>query len=363
MYRKVRRVIVETVKKALYNRNNISPRKRYSHKDLLVKLNSIPIKEVNDIQKSKIKNFWSQYSNKFDYRWFDFFNTIAPEADHLEHYIPHDLYYCIIDPYYSDIQKSRFFDNKNMYDLYFHDVTQPKTIARIINNNILDEKYQFINIEEAITKCENEQNIIIKPSIDSEGGSGIRFWSRSIDSKDELKRLFEGGGNFIIQAIIKQCNELSKIHSNSLNTIRVITLIHDNEVLPLSSTLRMGVGGAKVDNAASGGIFCGINSDGTLKNYAFDSKGNKYTEHPQSGAFSNNKIPNFEKCINLVKMLAPRVAHISKLCSWDLCVDHTNMPVLIEVNLSFGDIQLHQVVNGPIFGNLTPVILNEILKK
>ena len=62
-------------------------------------------------------------------------------------------------------------------------------------------------------------------------------------------------------------------------------------------------------------------------------------------------------------MLAPRIAHISKLCSWDLCIDNTNMPVLIEANLSYGDIQLHQMVNGPIFGNLTPVILKEILKK
>ena len=54
MYRKVRRVMVETLRKALFYRKNIAPRKRYSDKDLLVKLNSIPIKEFPTLKNAYI---------------------------------------------------------------------------------------------------------------------------------------------------------------------------------------------------------------------------------------------------------------------------------------------------------------------
>lgn len=363
MMNKIKRLAIDFVKNKLYHRKYIAPRERYANRDLIAKLNANTIKQTNDEQKKRIADFWDRHHINFDNRWFDFYNTIAPDATQLEYYIPHDLYYCKIDPYFSNIQLSRVFDNKNMYDLYFHDVPQPKTIVRIINGIIHDDNYQFINIKKAIALCESNIHIIIKPSIDSEGGSGIRFWNSKTSSREDLKSILTGGGNYILQSVVKQCDELSKIHQHSLNTVRIITIIHNNEVIPLSAILRMGVGGANVDNASSGGIFCGINNDGTLKNIAYDSLGNKYAEHPQGGMLSNYTIPNFEKCVNMVKFIAPRVSHISKLCSWDICVDNNDLPMLIEVNLSYGGVQLHQVANGPIFGDLTAEILDEVFTK
>ena len=357
---KIKRLLVKLIKEYLYRRTYIAPRECYANNDLKAKLNSPAIKPIDEEQKRRITDFWGKYSVKFNMGWFDFFNTIAPNATHLEYYIPHDLYYCKLDPYFSNIQLSRVFDNKNMYDLYFHDVPQPKTLVRIVNGFIQDNNYQFIDIEKAISLCEANSHIIIKPSIDSEGGAGIRFWNNKTNSREELEALLTDGGNYIFQSVVNQCNQLAQIHPNSLNTIRIITLIHNNEVIPLSSILRMGRGGASVDNAASGGCYCGINHDGTLKDIAYDSLGNKYAEHPQGGILSKYKIPNFYKCVDMVKFLAPRLSHISKLCSWDICVDSNDMPLLIEVNLSYGDVQLHQITNGPIFGDMTATILNEV---
>lgn len=347
----------------IYERNFIAPRRRYAKRDLSKKLNTVSLIPINEEKLAKVKNFWSQYSVTFDYKWFDFFNTIDPESDCLEYYIPHDLYYCYIDPFYSDISKAKAYDDKNMYDLYFHDVPQPKTLLRILDNALLDNSYQTISVDDAMVICKNESKLIIKPSIDSEGGSGIRFWDSNSSTDDELRTILNTGGNYIIQSIVKQCKELSNIHKNSLNTIRIISLTHNGETRILSSVLRMGVDGACVDNASSGGIFCGITDDGRLKKLAYDTSGNVYFKHPQGGELDKYVIPNFNDCKKIVYKVAPRLSHISKLCSWDICIDQTNTPTLIEVNLSYGGVQLHQLANGPIFGKLTPVILNEILKK
>lgn len=54
---------------------------------------------------------------------------------------------------------------------------------------------------------------------------------------------------------------------------------------------------------------------------------------------------------------------MSRLTSWDLSVDVEGNPVLIEVNLAYGGLFFHQITNGPVFGDLTEDIINEVIKK
>lgn len=361
----ITRAIRRAIKKLWYNEKILAPRVRYAQRDIKTKISKINISPVNEEQRSKIFNFWSEYpiDIKLDYKWFDFFNTIHPNNNNIEYFIPHDLFYGYIDTRLSDPIKAKYFDDKNLYDLIFHDIPQPKTIVRKENGIILDEKYNIINIEQAITKCSNADKLIIKPSVESEGGSGIKFWDKSKDCVSQLREILTDDGRYIVQELAKQSEILNQIHKDSLNTIRIISLVFGDKTIVLSNVLRMGVNGNKVDNAASGGIFCGINADGKLKEVAFNSLGEKFTHHPQGGELSNFTIPNINKCTELVKTCAPRIQHISKLCSWDIYIDDNDNPALIEVNMTFGDVQLHQLTNGPIFGELTPDILSYIFKK
>lgn len=64
-----------------------------------------------------------------------------------------------------------------------------------------------------------------------------------------------------------------------------MTLVLDNDVKILPSAFRMGVGKSKVDNASFGGIYCKINSDGTLSNFAYDALGKRFVKHPDGGDF------------------------------------------------------------------------------
>ena len=48
---------------------------------------------------------------------------------------------------------------------------------------------------------------------------------------------------------------------------------------------------------------------------------------------------------------------MTKLISWDFAIGVDGEPILIEANLSFGQIDFHQLCNGPIFKEMTDEIL------
>lgn len=122
----------------------------------------------------------------------------------------------------------------------------------------------------------------------------------------------------------------------------------------------MGIGNSKVDNASSGGIVVGIRSDGQLREVAYSAAGQKFDVHPTTGIlFENYYIPNFDKVKSIVKCLAAKNPHF-RLVSWDIAIDENDNPVLIEANLCDGELDFHQLNNGPIFGEETKEILDEV---
>lgn len=52
-----------------------------------------------------------------------------------------------------------------------------------------------------------------------------------------------------------------------------------------------------------------------------------------------------------------------RLISWDFAVDIDHEPVMIEANLRYGELDFHQLNNGPLFGKDTRKILDEVFGK
>lgn len=315
-------------------------------------------------QRSDVHIFWKKYVSHIDYSSFIFYNAFCTNNKTLKYYIPEEIYYPIIDMYFSNAFYASVYDNKNIYDLYFNDVPQAKTIIRYVNGVFLNDNYEIITKENAFFLCKKFEKIILKPAIDSEGGRGILFLENTSENIDQqLATYFAANKNVIVQEIVQQHVVLNSIHKDSLNTIRIITLLLNNEIYPLSSILRMGRNGKKVDNASSGGVFCGINEDGSLKRMTYDCQGNSYDGHPNGTKIEGIILPNFTSAKELVKRLVPRVMHISSLCSWDLALDENGEYKLIEVNMSFGQLDFHQICNGPLFGDKTEEILELVFSK
>lgn len=191
-------------------------------------------------------------------------------------------------------------------------------------------------------------------TIDGECGNGV-FSIRTDDDgnvnlNDSIveKASFEnsfGSGIFILQRVIdNQHQALSRLHQESINTIRIVTVhTNDDDYDVLPPVLRIGVKARHVDNWAAGGIIVGIDEmTNTLKRFGFfkPGYGGKTDHHPDTGVkFEGYSIPYLQEAkdaaISFHKLL-PELRAIG----WDVAITE-NGPLFIEGNDNW-DISLIQ---------------------
>lgn len=312
-------------------------------------------------QKKEIQNYWKPY-RRISTKWCQYYSAKNGKFD--VRYIPNTLFYTKIDQYFNSRKLGYGFNDKNYYSQIFSDVKQPETIVRKVGNLLFDANYKLIDIRAAMNKISTYDEVILKPSQESGSGRGIGFYSVQ-DNCDDIKSILDNDEekDLIVQCVVKQHADLRCIHPSSLNTIRIVTLLMPDGCYVLSSVLRMGVNSSRIDNVTAGGISAKINSDGTLDKYAYTYyTGEKFENHPQGLVFEGFKVPQFEKIISTVKSAAQKLGNF-RLVSWDMSVDEQGDVVLIEANMRKGGINLHQFDNGPIFGELTDRVLNEVFSK
>lgn len=319
------------------------------------------VKELTEEQKNKIYKYWKKYTNDFDIAYHKYYIDRTGKFD--ERFIPDDLFVGYIDGYLNNRAIEPGVADKNYFDLYLKGFKLPKTYIHLINGIFEDENYNIITKEEAINILTSAENITVKPSMASYGGKGVNFLTNM--SKDELSKYLDNlnEDNLIFQETIKQSECTSKLHPESLNTIRIMTLILDGEVKVLPwSAFRMGIGKSKVDNASFGGIYCKINEDGTLSDYAYDALGNRFDKHPDGGDFSAVKFNFMQDVKELVKNAAQRFPHF-RLIGWDIAITENNEPIIIEANLTMSGMDVIETICGPLFGEYTDKVLEEVFLK
>ena len=310
-------------------------------------------------QKSEIRAFYEKYTKLPGLEEHEFYTQKT--GVYRKEYLPDWLYYSIIDSTLNDWDAAVKIDNKTFYEQLFPGCRQPYCIAYRINNMWFSHDRNIISLEEVKELISKEDVLFIKTATDSNGGHGV---FRVVSKNNIVDEAFQAIGkikrDIVIQRTIQQSEVLASINKSSVNTIRVLSLLHDQQVMICSMILRMGVGDAYVDNASSGGITVGIREDGTLKECAFDKKGNRFQVHPTSGIrFDTITIPNIEEVKALIKRLHPLLPYFKNV-SWDIALDESNMPVLIEANMKDGELDFHQLNNGPLFGEKTADILDEV---
>lgn len=320
-----------------------------------------PKEPIPDSLKQSVKEYWKKYT-KVSPRWAWYYAHSTGVMD--PRYIPNTLIYTKIDQHFNNRKIGYGFNDKNYYSLIFPTIKQPETVARNIGGVFVDDNYQLISIEDVIARIRSNIEVICKPSLESGSGRSIQFWNSSADLEQIRAYLTNADEkDYIIQKIIKQNAELNKVHAGSINSLRIVSLLMPEAVYILSSNLRMGIGNSRIDNVTAGGISCGIDENGCLKEYATTYyTGEHIAQHPQGLVFKGFKIPSFDKAIDLVKKAHPLIPHF-RLVSWDVAVDEAGDVLLIEANMRKGGINLNQFNNGPLFGDLTDRVLDEVFGK
>lgn len=321
--------------------------------------NNIP--QIDKEYQKEIKKFWKRYEmfpSTVFHRWYTGANGIKDVK-----YIPENYFYDVIERYYNDMTLEPAYVDKGMFKKLYSEIKQPTTVLLNMNGIFYDDNYNVISVEDACALLRKQERVIIKPTRDSGGGKNVKFIvANNFDDSACLELFREYGKDYIIQLPLKQHPQLAALHKESINTIRVMSMLENGDVSILSTIIRMGVGDACVDNECSGGINCGVDESGHLSDVAYDGSGKVYKRHPQGFEFSKGYIPSYDEILSVIKTQHKKLPYFG-LISWDFTVDENEEPVMIELNLSWCGLNFHQLHHGPLFGDRTEEILNKTSKR
>lgn len=271
-----------------------------------------------------------------------------------------------IEPVLNPFKFYAFYEDKNTFDKLFPKGFLPQTLLRNINGLFYDANYHFVDGK--ILDRIPYQKIIVKPTVGGESGKNVqvfnregKIWKNKLGDKLSIEYLISTyGKDFIVQEYLYQNCALGVFNPTSVNTIRIVTYrsIINDEVAVVNAILRVGAAGKDVDNAHSGGMFCGVFPNGELGKYMCNYLGEK-TEIFNGIDYSKNTfvIPYYDKVISFAKDVASQIIHC-RLLALDIMIDVNGNPRLIEFNIGGFSAWLFQFTTGSAFGKYTDEILD-----
>lgn len=331
---------------------------KFFEKKIKKSMQLCPMKPLTKGQVADIKAYFKKHLNRdVPTYWHQY--SYSRNGIYSEKYIPASVYSSNIIFNLNNYQFSLAYVDKGFYDILFPGVNRPQTFVKNVNGFYYDDK-EPISKEEAIDRCSNLKDAIIKPTVFGTWGEGVKLFHTEKGFIPEMNisvaDLFSKYKNsFIIQSKLEQHPDIAKLNPSSVNTIRVMSYRRDNEVIILYAVIRIGRKGKIIDNETAGGIKADVDlQTGRIKGPAYGSPTEKDMPQTDTGVVLDNYlIPSFPQVLDFVKDLHNRLPYF-RLVGWDVSVDKNGYPVMIEWNRSA---ELSQVAHGPAFGDYTEEIL------
>ncbi len=246
--------------------------------------------------------------------------------------------------------------DKMLFGIYANalGINTPNNIGFLEKNNVyLFNSKNFVALEDFINNTRNLDCFI--KAIDGECGKSVylvkvensKIW---VDNKQvkqsDFKNIFKSNVRYLIQERLIQHEDLNRLYSLSVNTLRLVTLRRNDSVIVLPSVLRVGAGGAIIDNWSQGGIAIGVDLlNGSLKKQGvYRPEYSKIvTKHPDTNiTFEGYKLPMFEQAVEMAKRFHNLIPNIDSI-GWDIAFTN-NGPCFIEGNDNW-EVSLNQACN------------------
>lgn len=184
----------------------------------------------------------------------------------------------------------------------------------------LDDLISFINKNK-------ERDFFIKPE-NGQCGVGAFKLENNCNISNRVKllkdKLKNSTGKYIIEPLITNHEVLRRVNPSSLNTVRIVTRLDDqNNVEILFARVRFGVG-KDVDNLGSGGLAAPVDpKTGKIIDEAVSTLNGKTTyvaTHPLSAiVFKDYQLPNWNRVIQVVEKAA-LIQPDAKIIGWDIAI-------------------------------------------
>ena len=318
-----------------------------------------PMKPLTKGQESDIKAYFKKhFGREVPTYWHQY--LYSRNGVYSEKYIPASIYNSEIIYRLNKYQFRHAYVDKGFYDTLFPDINRPKTIVKNVNGYYYDDCHP-LTLDEAVERCSNLNEAIIKPTLEGTWGKGVELIrtengiiSHLNCSIQDLFKKYKR--SFIVQERFEQHERISRLNPTSLNTLRVMSYRMDNDVVILYAVIRIGRKDQVIDNETAGGIKADVDlASGRIKGVAFGNPKEPLMPKTDVGTVLDGyEIPCFSKVLDLVKEMHLRLPYFN-LIGWDMSVDKHSNPALIEWNRAA---ELSQVAHGPAFGEYTEEILS-----
>lgn len=264
------------------------------------------------------------------------------DADRLQDYIPETKWLAFLDEICTP-GVARILDDKLAFQKHMEDAgfKLPQLYGTFRNGQFevySEGQHVHFSSEQAsaaLSQLRSVSNGAIFAKLIS-GSCGIgAFRVSDVMSAEELLAAL-GAGDFLFQADVTQHPEVAAFHPQSLNTLRLSTVLDSSgNAHVYSGFLRIGCGGNEVDNAHAGGYLNVLDTEtGALQDMCYRNLEHNTTQtevHPDSGlSFSGFRIPYFKKAHALVRRAA-ETALPNPITGWDIAITPDG-PILIEAN-------------------------------
>lgn len=240
---------------------------------------------------------------------------------------------------YCDMDYLHFFMNKDEFNTRFDKYLKRDWIK--VNNTEKEKIIEFLN----------KHSVFMAKPIDNFGGVGIeKIKTADYESFDKLyEYLTRENANYELEEIITQHSKVSELYPDSINTIRVITIVTTKDDKPYISIpkeerknvelkchviyacCRIGNGGC-IDNFTSGGMVTPVDEKtGIIKFPAMDKKKNVYEIHPVTGCkIQGFQFPYWKEILDICEKASFEIPEVGYI-GWDVAVTPEG-PVFVEGN-------------------------------
>lgn len=315
------------------------------------------------------KLYKNNYGKKIPLTWHKSYTAYTGRFD--KYYFPEILYIPEFERYMNYNQSlANVLEDKNLLYVFAKasNVRMPRMYLSCQAGIYKDAENKVLDFEKACALISNIGVCFAKPSIGTDSGRGCEVYclvngTDTKSGKTSGMLLKDLGKNFTIQERLVCHESIRKIYDGSVNTFRIMTYRWKNQIIVAPIIMRIGRGGSYLDNAHAGGMFIALSDDGTLHKTAFTEFKEEFVEHPDSKLkFEGYRISLLPNVVDAVKRMHYSLPAIGVI-NWDMTLDESGQPVLIEANVNGGSIWLFQMAHGcGVFGERTPEILRWLHK-
>ena len=186
--------------------------------------------------------------------------------------------------------------------------------------------------EQFVIFAERHRAFIVKPIA---GGFGLGVGRVEITAETDLAALYEElkGNGMLAEEIIRQHEEMASFNPDSVNAVRVTTVLKDGRAQVVTAAAKFGNGHSITDNFAMGGILAAIEPEtGVVISTGIDKDGRRYVRHPVTNRqILGFTIPQWDQVVALVGRAAARLPRV-RYVGWDVALSKEGGPVLVEGN-------------------------------